>query len=149
MKWLRAKVYLGIAGAWQYMTRPFSWLFRRNQEKRFLSYYREDGIIRLTSEDRALMQNFSGCINCGLCDLQCIHFTREKKPRFMGPRLIAVSACKWPREFPQLLDAANMCLECEGCSVNCPYDISIPEIVHFMNRASKQLSNNPEVNDRL
>ena len=100
--------------------------------KDFLSHYKKDGIVPLTTPDKKLLHRLSGCINCGFCDMVCPALLRLPRERFPGPSFVATT---FSRSFSHLKFAQldlTICSECGECERACPNAVPIKEGVLFI-----------------
>jgi succinate dehydrogenase/fumarate reductase-like Fe-S protein len=102
---------------------------------KFLRNYREDHILPLTPEERAVFPSFQACISCGLCTAECV-LTRPAgriaADAPLDPRAIAISYSRAIPEFWAARDIVRRCQSCGLCEEVCPTGAPLKRMVRFM-----------------
>jgi len=102
---------------------------------KFLRNYREDHILPLTPEERAVFPSFEACVSCGLCTAECV-LTRPAGSLSAGatldPRALAISYARSIPEFWAARDIVRRCQGCGLCEEVCPTDTPLKRMVRFM-----------------
>lgn len=102
---------------------------------KFLRNYREDHILPLTPEERAIFPGFQACVSCGLCTSQCALTRpagRVSADAQLDPRALAVSYTRSIPEFWAARDIVRQCASCGLCEEVCPTGTPLRRMVRFM-----------------
>ena len=103
--------------------------FRKSPNlKSFLSFYRADGIVCLTEDDKEKLIHFSRCIGCSLCDAACPASKELSQTKFPGPSALVKCLSRSMVDCSYVPLIQDFCEACEGCEDVCPEGIPIREV---------------------
>jgi ferredoxin len=109
----------------------------RKGKARFLANYAPEGLVPATAQDRAEMERFGGCINCGVCDAVCPICGTVPPSEWRGPSLFALAYSRATPELVHLrgpISLLDRCGTCRLCQDSCPRRVPLLEIFAFTRR---------------
>lgn len=135
MKWIYAKLNLAFALFMHLVWKR--WTNYRGANV-FLSLYKEDRILHLTSKSRQTFIPHQNCINCGLCVVQCEVTSESFYQTFMTPAHMIFS---YSRSLPELFlnkDFLKYCTSCRGCEKVCPTEVPLTHVIEFVREMTEK-----------
>ncbi|MBI3018289.1 MAG: 4Fe-4S dicluster domain-containing protein [Deltaproteobacteria bacterium] len=129
LKFCYAKINLAVALIIHF---SFKKWFQRRGLSHFLSFYKEDRVFPLLSEERAKFSSYSNCIFCGLCVSQCELTDSHFYEKFLTPANIAFSYTKSLPEVSSNVDFLAHCSSCRSCEKVCPTSVPLNTIIQFV-----------------
>jgi succinate dehydrogenase/fumarate reductase-like Fe-S protein len=97
--------------------------------ERFLGNYAAEGLVPTRPEDRALGEQASACIGCGLCEPACDLASAVPAVRAMGLHAAFRLYGKSSAELPFARAALEACSACDACEDVCPTGVPIARVV--------------------
>jgi succinate dehydrogenase/fumarate reductase-like Fe-S protein len=110
---------------------------RRKGKARFLANYAPEGLVPASARDRAEMERFGGCINCGVCDSVCPICGTVPASEWRGPSLFALAYSRATPELVHLrgpISLLERCGTCRLCHDSCPRAVPLLDIFAFTRR---------------
>jgi succinate dehydrogenase/fumarate reductase-like Fe-S protein len=105
--------------------------------ERFLANYAGEGLVPTRPEDRALGEEASACIACGLCEPACDLARAVPALRAMGLHAAFRLYGRSSAELPLARAALEACAACSACEGVCPTGVPIARVVRgLLARAS-------------
>jgi succinate dehydrogenase/fumarate reductase-like Fe-S protein len=109
---------------------PFKRLRNRGTGlSRFLANYASEGLVPTRPEDRALGEDASACIACGLCEPRCDLASAVPAVRALGLHAAFRLYGKSSAELPHARAALEACAACDECDDACPTGVPIARVV--------------------
>ena len=112
----------------------------------------EKGEYIQSEEDRAIIDDATKCISCGVCYSVCPVLDDENNPDFLGPMALVAgirfafdSRDQGLKERLAVLDDKNAVWSCDShfeCTRACPREIKITKLINFTKRKIKKLKEN-------
>jgi succinate dehydrogenase/fumarate reductase-like Fe-S protein len=97
--------------------------------ERFLQNYAGEGLVPTRPEDRALGEEASACIACGLCEPACDLAGAVPAVRALGVEAAFRLYSKSSTALPYARDALAACAGCRACADVCPTGVPIADVV--------------------
>jgi len=108
----------------------------------FLRSYAPEALVPATAQDRADLQRFTGCVNCGLCDAICPLVAKLPPSEWRGPSLFALAYSRASPELPHLrgpVALLDLCGTCTRCRDVCPRGVPLLDIFAYTRRKLAQV----------
>lgn len=134
---LRALAWLGWRAV---VAHPLKRLFRQRGTglERFRAAYVAEGLVPTRPEDRAVGEDASACIACGLCETGCELGRATPAVRALG---LHAAFRLYARSFavlPLAAEALDACAACTGCDALCPTRVPISRVLAHLRAAARQ-----------
>jgi heterodisulfide reductase subunit C len=126
--------------AWRALVaHPLKRLFRQRGTglERFRAAYVAEGLVPTRPEDRAVGEDASACISCGLCETGCDLAVATPAVRALG---LHAAFRLYSRNFallPLAAAALDECARCTGCDALCPTGVPISRILAHLREAAR------------
>ena len=105
---------------------------RENQLNKFRhNFQTEDPLWFPTEQERESFSQFSKCINCGACELDC-HMLNEHQNLRFKPNWVAVACTRYSPDLKLVGEIVDVCGKCPGCTVECPTNVPIKKMSEFV-----------------
>jgi len=104
----------------------------------FLAFYREDGIVGLSREDKQKIMQFSHCIGCSLCDASCPGMLEFSRDQFPGPSMFVRSFSRSMIDYSHVPLHQEYCGSCESCESVCPTRIPIHQVYELIHKKQEE-----------
>ncbi len=115
-----------------YLMRRLSafFLFWREKEElpAFLAQYAAEGVRAMPAAERTLFPAFQKCQACSLCTFSCSAVRDGVAPPAFEPKYLMLGQGRSAPEAELALDEWIPCVQCSGCTVECPVDVPIHEM---------------------
>jgi heterodisulfide reductase subunit C len=127
--------------AWRALVaHPLKRLFRQRGTglERFRAAYVSEGLVPTRVEDRAVGEDASSCIACGLCETGCELARASPAVRALG---LHAAFRLYSRSFaalPLAAEALDECAGCTGCDALCPTRVPISRILVHLREAARR-----------
>ena len=103
--------------------------WRKEQElPDFLARYAADGVRAIPAAERNLFPAFQKCQACSLCTFSCSAVRDGIAPPAFEPKYLMLGQGRSALEAELALDEWIPCVQCSGCTVECPVDVPIHEM---------------------
>jgi succinate dehydrogenase/fumarate reductase-like Fe-S protein len=100
--------------------------------ERFLANYAAEGLVPTRPEDRAVGEDASACIACGLCEPACDLAAAVPAVRALGVHAAFRLYGKSSAELPFARAALEACSGCDACEGVCPTGVPIARVVRAL-----------------
>jgi heterodisulfide reductase subunit C len=97
--------------------------------ERFRAAYVAEGLVPTRPDDRAVGEEASGCIACGLCELGCDLAAATPAVRALGLHAAFRLYSRSSAELPLAGAMLEACAGCGGCDALCPTRVPISRII--------------------
>ncbi|HTP24831.1 MAG TPA: (Fe-S)-binding protein [Anaeromyxobacteraceae bacterium] len=105
--------------------------------ERFWGNYVREGLAPTRPEDRAISEEASACILCGLCEATCE--LAGAAVASLGLPAVFRLCSKSSAELPYARELLSACVGCGQCRGICPTGVPIPRIVHYLQERASGL----------
>jgi ferredoxin len=142
MKRIFAFFLLGVRAVILHPVRQLFTPADRKGKAGFLRSYAPEALVPATVQDRADLQRFTACVNCGLCDAVCPLVAKLPPSEWRGPSLFALAYSRASPELPHLrgpVALLDLCGACTRCRDVCPRGVPLLDIFAFTRRKLAQV----------
>jgi Fe-S oxidoreductase len=102
--------------------------------EQFLSHYGNDNIFEIAEHERERYHEFSHCIQCNICQPQCVMYRAIGYQQFPGPMVVAGALSRGLSELGTTSGVIYNCTLCRLCETTCPENAPIAEMVNFVRK---------------
>jgi len=98
---------------------------KREGLNRFLKQYSDDGITFVTQKERNHFPHYQRCQICSFCTFSCRAILDGRAPSDFEPKFILLGFGRSSHEAELANEKWFPCVNCQGCTVECPNDVPI------------------------